>query len=92
MDDHDATTQRPNGRPNPELSVTVTRSAGTDGAVVVFIDTTFEPDASDGGPGLRVMVNDAVVLAGRSYEHCDGEREAVAVRLDTTVAELAHSA
>ena len=46
------------------ITVTVTRSAGDDGAVLVLIDTTFEPDASDRGPGLRVMVNDVYVLHG----------------------------
>ena len=44
------------------VTVGVTRSSGRDGAVVVFVDTTFEPDGSDGGPGLRVRVNDGTVL------------------------------
>lgn len=50
------------------VKVTVTRSAGTDGAVLVMLDTEFEPDASDGGPGLRVLVNDADVYAGVQYQ------------------------
>lgn len=45
-----------------EITVIVTRSSGTDGAVLVMIDTNFEPNASDGGPGLRVLVNDCTVL------------------------------
>lgn len=62
--------------PDPETSltvdtagvtVTITPSAGDDGAIVVFIDTTFEPDASDGGPGLRVRVNDDPVYEGKPY-------------------------
>lgn len=46
------------------LHITVTRSAGDDGALLVIIDTEFEPDGSDGGPGLRVMVNDGDVFEG----------------------------
>lgn len=42
----------------------ITRSDGPDGAVVVFIDTEFEPDASDGGPGLRVLINDDDTYVG----------------------------
>lgn len=48
--------------------VIITRSAGTDNAFVVFIDTDFEPGASDGGPGLRVRVNDHPVYVGVAYE------------------------
>lgn len=40
------------------VAVNITTSAGSDGAVLVIVDTEFEPDGSDGGPGLRVMVND----------------------------------
>ena len=48
--------------PKAYIVITVTRSAGKDGAVVVFIDTNgLEPSGSDGGPGLRVRVNDAEV-------------------------------
>lgn len=46
------------------VDVTITTSAGLDGAVVVFIDTSFEPDGSDGGPGLRVILNDGDVYVG----------------------------
>jgi hypothetical protein len=50
------------------LQITVTRSAGDDRAVTVFIDTKFEPDGSDGGPGLRVLVNDDEAYVGKAYE------------------------
>ncbi len=42
------------------VTITVTRSAGEDNAVLVMIDTAgFQPNGADGGPGLRVLVNDA---------------------------------
>lgn len=47
------------------LRITVHRSGGSDNAIVVQVDTEFEPDASDGGPGLRVNVNDGVVFGVR---------------------------
>ena len=61
--------ERTLARPDEEdedlgVEVKVVRSAGEDGAVVVFIDTDFEPDASDAGPGLRVFVNDGDVYTG----------------------------
>jgi hypothetical protein len=46
------------------ITVTITRSGGIDGAVVVFIDTEFEPDGSDEGPGLRVCINDDDAYVG----------------------------
>lgn len=49
------------------VAVTITHSAGSDGAIVVFIDTEFEPDASDGGPGLRVQINDDDTYKGVKY-------------------------
>lgn len=52
------------------VRVHVTTSAGSDGAVLVLIDTDFEPDGSDGS-GLRVRVNDEVVYAGVDYEPAD---------------------
>jgi hypothetical protein len=55
------------------VTVRVTDSAGVDGAVVVFIDTTFEPDASDGGPGLRVLINDEPAYEGRAFEARDDD-------------------
>ena len=54
------------------VTVGVTRSTGRDGAVVVFVHTTFEPDGSDGGPGLRVRVNDAIVLNARGRDVAGG--------------------
>jgi hypothetical protein len=50
------------------VKVTVTRSAGDDRAVTVFIDTGFEPDGSDGGPGLRVLINDNEAYVGKAYD------------------------
>jgi hypothetical protein len=77
MNQPTATTQLPPPGPAiPEVLVTVTRSAGPDGAVLVFIDTpNFEPD---GSPGLRVLVNDGDVFIGRPHQPAeDGqEREA----------------
>jgi hypothetical protein len=49
---------------DPDVVVTVTRSAGRDGAVLVMIDTSFEPDGRDGGPRLRVRINDDPVWVG----------------------------
>ena len=49
---------------DPSVTVTVTRSSGLDGAAIVFVDTNFEPNGSDGGPGLRIRVNDCAVLNG----------------------------
>jgi hypothetical protein len=51
-----------------DLEVIITRSAGDDRAVLVFIDTVFEPDGSDGGPGLRVLVNDDEGFVGKPYD------------------------
>ncbi len=45
-------------------TVSVTKSAGVDGAVVVFIDTDYEPDGSDGGTGMRVILNDSDIYEG----------------------------
>lgn len=53
------------------IEVKVTTSAGVDGAIVVFIDTEFEPDGSDGGPGLRVNINDHDTYVGVAYQHAD---------------------
>lgn len=55
------------------VTITLTTSAGTDGAVVVFIDTEGEPDGSDGWRGLRVMVNDGDVFVGVPYKNAAGE-------------------
>jgi hypothetical protein len=56
------------GRQDPDVVVTVTRSAGLDGAVLVMIDTTFDPAGADHGPGLRVLVNDHPAWAGVAYQ------------------------
>ena len=53
---------------NGNLTITVTRSAGKDGAVIVFIDTNGEPDGSDDGPALRVLLNDHDVFSGVEYD------------------------
>lgn len=50
------------------VMITVTRSAGDDRAVLVLIDTTFEPNGSDDSPGLRVLLNDNEVYAGVAYD------------------------
>jgi hypothetical protein len=67
------------------VEVTVTRSAGDDRAVTVFIDTDFEPGGSDGGPGLRVLINDDEAYAGKAYDlgahHAAGAKKLV-VQLD----------
>jgi hypothetical protein len=60
----------------PDITITATRSAGLDGAVLVFIDTDFEPDASDGGPGLRIMLNDSDAYVGKQAEYADDVVEA----------------
>lgn len=53
------------------VTITVSPSGGTDGALVIFVDTLFEPDGSDGGPGLRVLVNDDDAYIGVPFEHED---------------------
>jgi hypothetical protein len=67
------------------VEITVTRSAGDDRAVTVLIDTDFEPDASDGGPGLRILLNDDETYTGKAYDlgahHAAGARRLV-VELD----------
>jgi hypothetical protein len=50
------------------VTITVTRSAGDDRAMLVMIDTDFEPDGSDGGPGLRVLLNDDEAYVGKAYD------------------------
>jgi len=69
----------------PDVRIAVTRSAGDDRAVLVFIDTTFEPDGSDGGPALRVLVNDDEAYVGKAYDfgaHHEAETQHFTVRLD----------
>jgi hypothetical protein len=57
------------------VKATITHSAGSDGAVVVFLETGFEPNASDGGPGLRVLVNDDPVYEGVPYRSAETEQD-----------------
>lgn len=49
------------------VKVSIDLSAGSDGALVVWIDTEFEPGGSDGGPGLRVQINDDDAYIGVAY-------------------------
>lgn len=62
-----------------KVEIAVTRSAGDDRAVVIFIDTEFEPDGSDGSPGLRVLLNDDEVYVGKAYD-LGAHHEAKAIR------------
>lgn len=41
-----------------DVTIIVTKSAGSDGAQVIFIDTQSEPDGSDGSRPLRILLND----------------------------------
>lgn len=67
-----------------QVLVTVTRSAGDDQAVLVFIDTTgFEPNGTDGGPGLRVLINDDEAYVGKAYDlGCNHEATARSLEVD----------
>lgn len=71
----------------PRVTVTVTRSAGDDRAVTVHIDTTFEPDASDGGPGLRVLINDDEAYVGKAYDF-GANHEAKAATLEVPLTQI----
>jgi hypothetical protein len=58
------------------IEITATRSTGADGAFVVFIDTpNWEPDGSDGGPGLRVVLNDGEIYDVVPWEPFDDSIE-----------------
>jgi hypothetical protein len=62
-----------------KCSITVTRSAGKDSAVVIFIDGDFT------GQGLRILVNDNDAWKDTAFEPNDDpdvERPARDVRLD----------
>lgn len=50
------------------VAASIHRSGGADNAVVVQVDTDFEPDGSDGGPGLRVLINDDDAYIGTPYQ------------------------
>jgi len=71
----------------PDVRIAVTRSAGDDRAVTVFIDTQFEPNGSDGGPGLRVLVNDDEAYVGKAYDF-GGHHEAEAVHFEVRLADI----
>lgn len=47
--------------------VIVTESEGSDGARLIIIDTSGEPDGSDGSRPIRVLVNDSPVYEGVPY-------------------------
>jgi hypothetical protein len=73
-------------QPDVPYEITVTRSAGTDGAVVVFIDGDFDQT------GLRVRVNDEPIYAAPAFEHDggDNDREAKSVKLPFTLEDIAY--
>jgi hypothetical protein len=74
-----------------DINITVTRSGGVDGAVLIFIDTDFEPGASDGGPGLRVLINDFDTYAGVAYDSDGVNHEAKEVTLAVKLDEIAYT-
>jgi hypothetical protein len=78
-------------QPPPAATVTVTRSAGSDGAIVVFIDTETEPDGSDGGPGLRVLVNNETVYTGVEHGGDDRDRPAGSVVVEVSPDQIAYT-
>lgn len=49
------------------VEVTVTRSAGEDGAPVIFVDTGDELER-ERGPAIRIRLNDELVYEGVPYE------------------------
>lgn len=71
------------------IEITVLRSAGSDGAVVVFIDTpNWEPNGSDGGPGLRVLINDHETYEGVTHEDAPTPRESKEAKLVCTLDDI----
>jgi hypothetical protein len=75
----------------PELTISVTRSAGDDRAVLVFIDTTFEPFAA--GPddlGLRVLINDDEAYVGKAYD-LGADHQAKAKRFEVRLDEIPYT-
>lgn len=69
------------------VTITVTRSAGDDRAIVIFVDTDFEPSGSDGGPGLRILVNDDEAFVGKAYDF-GGNHEANAVNFEVSLSAI----
>lgn len=57
---------------DPVIAVTVTRSAGDDGALVVMLDT-YEHRGQPSRP-LRVVLNDEKVFADTGFDHDGGEQ------------------
>lgn len=56
------------------VTVTITRSAGSDGAPVVFVDTNGAvPENQDEQPAIRVYVNDDTVYVGAEFTSADEE-------------------
>jgi hypothetical protein len=51
------------------FTVTITRSAGPDGAVVIYVDGGTEPDIMpDGSPRCRIRLNDEPVYEAVAFE------------------------
>jgi hypothetical protein len=57
------------------LEVCITRSAGADGTLVVFIDGPANDTDSnaDGTPAIRVLLNDSDLYSGRAYAPKDDQ-------------------
>ena len=70
------------------VTIAVTRSGGADGAVLIFVDTDFEPDGSDGGPGLRILVNDGDAFIGMPYGSDGVNHEAKTVELRVALKDI----
>lgn len=64
----------------PVVTVTVTRSAGSDGALLILVDT-YEHLGEASRP-LRILVNDDPVFADVPYEH--GSDESLPEATDVT--------
>ena len=74
-----------------DLEITVTRSAGDDRAVAVFIDTEFEPHAvGQDDIGLRVLLNDNEVFVGKAYD-LGAHHEAGEKKLEVSLADIAYT-
>lgn len=75
---------------DPIVTVTVTRSAGPDGAVLVLIDTT--EHFQEGSRPIRILLNDADVFADVPYLHPDDDdlREAKEVTVDVMAEQIAY--
>jgi len=72
------------------LTISVTRSAGDDRAIVVFIDTDFEPNGSDDGPGLRVLINDDEAYTGKAYDY-GSHHEAKSVTFEVELPQIEYT-